>query len=257
MDALILAGGENKRLPVMKGFLRINRKRIIEFNIELLNGIFDRVIISTNNPEICFYLGVPMVGDIMKYRGPMVGILSVLIATEASEVFVVACDMPFIKSELIRYIVDKYKTQNIASPAQRMAGGQGKGRIDSHRGEGKGRSESPGSDQIWDAVIPIFGRKTQPLLGIYSKKIAGIMEESIKHGKRSLRRFLKKIDVLYIEEEEVKAIDPEGSSFVNINTIEDYKRERLAIRGLGRSPKVNHICFRNLELKEGGNVCLV
>ncbi|MEW6215397.1 MAG: molybdenum cofactor guanylyltransferase [Nitrospirota bacterium] len=194
MDALILAGGENKRLPVMKGFLRINRRRIIEFNIELLKGIFDRVIISTNNPEICFYLGVPMVGDIMKYRGPMTGILSVLIATEASELFVIACDMPFIEPELIRYIVDKW--------AER-----------------------------WDAVIPIFDKKPQPLLGIYSKRIAGIMEESIKHGERSLRGFLKKIDVLYIGEEEVRAIDPEGRSFVNINTIEDYKRERLAISG--------------------------
>lgn len=185
MDALILAGGENKRLPVTKGFLEINSKKILESNIELLKGIFDRVIISTNNPELYFYLGVPMVGDVFKHRGPMTGILSALSIPEVSELFVTACDMPFIMPGVIRYIVNKW-----------VAG--------------------------YDAVIPVFDNKPQPLLGIYSKRIAQNMEQSIKNGERSLRRFLCGIDVLYIEEKDVRAIDPEGRSFVNINTIDDY-----------------------------------
>jgi molybdopterin-guanine dinucleotide biosynthesis protein A len=55
------------------------------------------------------------------------------------------------------------------------------------------------------------------------------MEDSIRKGMRGLREFLKKIEVLYISEDEVRAIDPEGRSFVNINTVEDYERERLAV----------------------------
>ena len=31
MDAIILAGGENKRFPVIKGFLEVDGKRIIDF----------------------------------------------------------------------------------------------------------------------------------------------------------------------------------------------------------------------------------
>jgi molybdopterin-guanine dinucleotide biosynthesis protein A len=192
VKALILAGGENKRLPVMKGFLKIKGRRIIESNVELLKEIFDCVIISTNNPECYFYLGVPMVGDIVKYRGPMTGLLSALITLEAPEIFVTACDMPFIKPELIRYIVDRWEKR-------------------------------------WDAVIPIFDSKSQPLLAIYSKKVVPKMEDSIRKGMRGLREFLKKIEVLYISEDEVRAIDPEGRSFVNINTVEDYERERLAV----------------------------
>ncbi|MBI5188319.1 MAG: molybdenum cofactor guanylyltransferase [Nitrospirae bacterium] len=202
MDALILAGGENKRLSVLKGFIEIKGKRIIESNIELLSSIFDRVIISTNNPEIYFYLGVPMVGDILKYRGPMTGILSVLISLEVPEIFVTACDMPFIKPELIRYIIDKYSTPSLTLPP---------------RGGGQGWEK-------WDAVIPIFDKKPQPLLGIYSRRIAGSMEESIKQGEKSLKRFLQGMDVLYIDEEEVRIIDPEGRSFININTMEDYEK---------------------------------
>ena len=73
--------------------------------------------------------------------------------------------------------------------------------------------------------MPIFDNKPQPLLGIYSRDIAHTMEKSIREGVRSLRGFLKKIDVLYIPEEEVRAIDPEGRSFVNINTPDDFAKE--------------------------------
>lgn len=219
MKALILAGGENKRLPVIKGFLDIKGKSIIESNIELLMRIFDCVIISTNNPECYFYLGVPMIGDIVKHRGPLTGILSALITLEAPEIFVTACDMPFIKPELIKYIVDKYKTQSTVSPI-RPSGRKSKG---GGKSPGPG-SWTPGSDQSWNALIPVFENKPQPLLGIYSKRLVQKMENSIKEGIRGLREFLKKIDALYVGEEEVRAIDPEGRSFVNINTIEDYKK---------------------------------
>jgi len=188
MDALILAGGENKRFPVIKGFLEVDGKRIIESTIELLSKIFDRVIISANDPELYFYLSVPMIGDIIEYRGPMTGILSALTIPEVSEIFVTACDMPFINAMLIKYIVDKWEKE-------------------------------------YDALIPIFDDKPQPLLGIYSKRIAKSMEQSIINGERSLREFLRGINVFYINEEEVRNIDPESRSFININTIEDFQKE--------------------------------
>jgi molybdopterin-guanine dinucleotide biosynthesis protein A len=203
MKALILSGGENKRLPVIKGLLEIEGRRIIDLTAELLRGIFDCVIISTNKPEVYFYLGAPMVGDVVQHRGPMTGILSVFMTFEASALFVTACDMPFIKPELVRYITDKWiqDTANLSI-------------ITRH---------SPRRKR-WDAAIPIFDKKPQPLLGIYSKRTAAKMEEAIKSGNRSLRKFLEKLDVLYIDEKEVKAIDPKGRSFVNINTLEDYKK---------------------------------
>jgi molybdopterin-guanine dinucleotide biosynthesis protein A len=43
-------------------------------------------------------------------------------------------------------------------------------------------------------------------------------------GKRGLIEMLDRMDVRYIPEEEVMRFDPEGRSFVNINTMEDYHR---------------------------------
>lgn len=211
MDALILAGGENKRLPIIKGLLEINGRRIIESNIELLCKIFNRVIISTNNPELYFYLGIPMIGDVIKYKGPMTGILSSLINLEVPEIFVTACDMPFMNSNLIKYIVNKWaentehRSQNILNFTNNTC------------------HSSP--KKSWDAIVPIFDNRPQPLLGIYSRGIAPRMEKCVKERLISLRKFLQEIDVFFITEEEVSAIDLRGKSFVNINTPEDFERE--------------------------------
>jgi molybdopterin-guanine dinucleotide biosynthesis protein A len=75
-----------------------------------------------------------------------------------------------------------------------------------------------------DAVIPVFSGIPQPLLGIYSNKIKDLMEERISFKGRAMRDFLCDIDVYYIPEKEVLAVDPEGRSFVNINTREDLKQ---------------------------------
>ncbi|MFA4920225.1 MAG: molybdenum cofactor guanylyltransferase [Thermodesulfovibrionales bacterium] len=192
MDALILAGGENKRIPLIKGFLEIRNRKIIETNIELLKSIFSRVILSVNHPELYFYLGLPMIGDVIDSRGPMTGILSVFMNTESADIFVTACDMPYINAILIKYMVEKYN----------------------------GR---------FDALIPLYDGKPQPLFGIYAKRISELMEQRIRSGKKSLLDFLKTINVRYINEEEVRSIDPEGRSFVNINTFKDYQREGGAI----------------------------
>jgi len=188
MDALILAGGENKRIPVPKGFLKINSKTIIESNIELLKGICDRVVVSTNAPELYFSLDVLLIGDVVEQRGPMTGIFSTLINPDLSSVFVTACDMPFINVILIKYMIDRWENR-------------------------------------WDALIPIFERNPQPLFGVYSKEIVTKMEKNIRSGKKKLRNFLREIKVLYVSEEEVRKIDREGRSFVNINTMEDFQRE--------------------------------
>ncbi len=188
MDALILAGGENTRMAVPKAAMIINGVRIIDRNIELLKNIFGRIYVSTNTPERYFYTGAILVGDVLHEKGPMTGIYSVLRVPGVSAVFVTACDMPFINVILMKFLIGRWK-------------------------------------EDMDALIPVYRNKPEPLFGIYSRNIAGLMEHGIKSGKRSLQDFLGKISVVYVDEEEVRQRDPEGKSFVNINTLEDYQRE--------------------------------
>lgn len=195
MIGAILSGGENKRIPVLKGFLTIEGGTIIGRSIGVLGKVFDKIVISANIPERYFSLGMPLIGDIRKEKGPMIGILSVLVATGEDAIFVVACDMPFINEKLIRYMVEKHRTE---------CAEQGAGNC--------------------DAVIPVFRGYPEPLFGIYTKRAAESMESLIRNGQRSLADMLAHLRVKYIAEQEVRAVDPEGESFVNINTMEDYER---------------------------------
>lgn len=189
MTGLILAGGENRRLPVLKAFLTIEERPIIERSLEILQRVLGRVVISTNQPEQYFRLGVPLIGDVIRERGPLTGIVSALTATGVCALFVVACDMPFINEELIRYMVDVWNRNRDTA-----------------------------------AVIPVFEGKEEPLFGIYTDTVTGIGETMIRHGERGIQALLKTVPVQYISEEEVRAVDPRGDSFVNINTMADYER---------------------------------
>ncbi|HXX58358.1 MAG TPA: molybdenum cofactor guanylyltransferase [Thermodesulfovibrionales bacterium] len=189
MTAAILSGGENRRIPRLKSLLTVEGRTIIERTIDVLGGVFDRVIINTNEPEYFFHFGLPMIGDLKKERGPLTGIFSVLVATGEDSVFFVACDMPFLHEGLLRHMADAYK----------------------------------GSSDV-DAVVPVFRGMTEPLVGIYTKNAVAIMEGIFKEEKRSPGELLKRLKVRYIDEETVREIDPSGRSFVNVNTPEDYER---------------------------------
>ena len=69
MTGTILAGGENRRIPLLKGHIEINGEKIIDSSVNLMRNLFGRVVISTNTPELYFYCGVPMIGDIINQRG--------------------------------------------------------------------------------------------------------------------------------------------------------------------------------------------
>jgi len=193
MTGTILAGGENRRIPILKGYIEVNGKRIIDSNVTVMKSLFQGTVISTNSPELYFYCGIPMIGDALPERGPLTGIFSVLLNVKDDAIFVAACDMPFLSKRLIRHIADKYNNS--------------------------------GTNK-YDAAIPVFEGRPQPLLGIYSKNILGVIEKRLNNGMKKLKDMLTEINVLYIKEEEIREIDPEGRSFMNINTMEDLEKVR-------------------------------
>jgi molybdenum cofactor guanylyltransferase len=191
MNAMILAGGENRRIGFQKCLAEVEGMRIIEKNLKKFEKYFKIIFISTNNPETFFYLGRPLTGDILNHCGPMTGIFSVLVSSGSSEIFVSACDMPFIDEKVIGLIRDRYNGQ--------------------------------------DALIPVFNKRPQPLLGIYSAKAADLMEKKIRLRDCGMTAFLDEINTVYIDEEDIAKVDPSGRSFVNINTMEDYEKFKLTI----------------------------
>jgi molybdopterin-guanine dinucleotide biosynthesis protein A len=196
---VVLAGGENSRMPVLKAFIEIDGEKIIERNLRLLKSLFNEVFIVTNQPQYYSYLGVPMLGDVYDIRGPMTGIFTSLLCSSNRWVFVSACDMPFINRSLITYCASK--TYNC------------------------------------DAVVPVYGGMTEPLFAFYSKRLIDNMEKAIASGKKGLNDFLNTKRVKYISEDEIGELNLNAISFTNLNTPEDIENYLLHERNTARRKK--------------------
>ena len=189
MKAIVLAGGENSRYPSPKAFLKTGDETIIERTLRVLTEAVSAepgdILISTNEPEMYFKFGVPLIGDTVKGAGPMGGIVSVFDATGADELFVAACDMPFIRAEVVQYII--------------------------------ANREGP-------ATAAVMNGRPHPLLAVYSVNLLGEMKNRLANGRHSLTSLLEDTGAALLEEKALRELDPEGASFANVNTPEDYEQ---------------------------------
>ena len=182
---VILAGGENSRMPILKGFIEVNGQSILRRNLSIMKNLFRNVFIVTNEPEAYSSFRVSMAGDVYTTRGPMTGILTSLLNSPTPWVFISACDMPFINDKLIHYMASKRDK--------------------------------------FDAVVPVLENKTEPLFAFYSKELINSIEKNVLGGNKSLRDFLISKRVKYVPVKEIIKIDPEALSFINLNTPGDVE----------------------------------
>lgn len=183
---VILAGGENRRMPVPKALIRVRGSRLIERALRTYQRLFPEVFIITDRPEDFIYPGVKLLADVYDIRGPMTGILTALISSPNRWIFVAACDMPFLSGDVIRYM----------------------------------SSVKSG----YDAVVSVVQGRTQPLFAFYSKRMLAGMERAVLKKRGALKDFLNTKRVQYVNEDEIRRFDPGACSFINFNTPEDLRR---------------------------------
>ena len=106
ITGIILSGGKSKRMGVNKSLLKIGNKSLIEIIHEIIVDLFEEIILSTNESQLYEFLKLKSYKDIYPNKGPLSGIHSGLINSKTDKNFVVSCDMPFMTSEMIEYLVD-------------------------------------------------------------------------------------------------------------------------------------------------------
>jgi len=101
--AVILAGGQSVRMGFDKQLLRIGGVRIIDGMISKLSAEFTQILVSTNKPELYKNIDCRVLGDTIG-KGPLAGIYMGLKCCVSDNLYVTACDMPFISLDYIRYV---------------------------------------------------------------------------------------------------------------------------------------------------------
>jgi len=186
VTGIILAGGKNLRMGKNKAFLEVNGQRIIDRTAILFRDIFDEVILVTNTPLDYLDLNLRTVTDLVPGKGSLGGIYSGLFHASYAHAFVVACDMPFLHADLIRYEIDLCPR--------------------------------------FDIVIPRTEDGYQPLHAVYSQRCLPFMEDLLRKDILKIIDFFPQVKKREVSTEEIRRFDPGVRSFQNVNTPEDLAR---------------------------------
>jgi len=212
-SAMILAGGASRRMGRDKAWIEIQGKPLVLHVVDRLRELTDDIVIVTNDPAPYASLGYTLVADEAPQGGPLAGLAAGLAAARNDAVIAVAVDMPFLNTDLLRYLVSLAADADVVlpsfpidAPASTTEGVQGGGR--------KGKGER-GKDL-----------DQHPLHAVYRRACLAPIRAALARGERRLNSFYADVRVRVVSVEEIARYDPDGRSFWNINTPEDLARVR-------------------------------
>src|SRR5690606_1288114 len=75
-----------------------------------------------------------------------------------------------------------------------------------------------------DVVVPRWESRYQPLLAVYRRTVLPFLADQL--AKQELRPvfLFDKVRTRVVEEDEIRRFDPDGASFFNMNSPEDYQQ---------------------------------
>jgi molybdopterin-guanine dinucleotide biosynthesis protein A len=204
MDAItgiIVAGGKGTRLGGCdKAFLEIGGEPVIVRTLRTLAGLFTRTIVVARHPERFVGIHADVTTDVYPGCGPLAGIHAGLRAVDAPYVFVVACDMPLLDAEVIRFLVDRI---------------------------------GPDPDQGPDAIVPWWDGDMEPLHAVYATRCLARIDAALARGDHSVRDFLRHVRVDHVPEATLARLAGAARSFTNVNTPDEL--DRLVTHGVAAS----------------------
>ena len=196
VTGVVLAGGKSRRMGRDKAFLPFGTGMLIERVIEVLHQVTEDVILITNTPELYQRFGLPMFSDVIPEAGSLGGIYTGLVSAKAPYSLCLACDMPFVKSEFLRFLCET-------------------------------ATET-------DVVIPRNAEDFQPLCAVYSQVCREPIRQKIDAGRLKITGFFDQVRVRVVEGELLTRYDPHDVMFFNANTPEEYEHARRMLEELDR-----------------------
>jgi molybdenum cofactor guanylyltransferase len=193
-SGIILAGGRSTRFGGGEKSLRaVEGKPMICRVREALQPVVDELVVSVRD-ERQRDLVYPFLSednhafayDRLQGIGPLAGVLESLKLARGEYVFIAACDMPFINSQVIDLLFEKARGHDAAVPA------------------------GPGDF-------------LEPLHAVYRREpMIRAVKESLDKGEHRIASPLRHLkDVVYVSYDEIRAVDPDLKTFLNINRAED------------------------------------
>ncbi len=183
--AVVLTGGKSSRMGRPKALLPFDGEPLIAHIVRSLKKMFAEAIVVAAPEQELPILPAVLVRDEIAYQGPVSGIYHGLIASTKEVCFVTSCDAPFLNLQLIAHLLSQI------------------------------------SD--CDVVVPYWQERFQPLHAVYRRGVMPLLKEQLERGELRPIFLYDKVRTRKITEDEIRGFDPEGLSFLNMNSPADYE----------------------------------
>lgn len=184
IGAIVLAGGKSVRMGQDKALLPWNGTTLLEHCVANLRELTSNIVIVADRADRYALSGCRMAADLYPDAGPVGGIVTGLTALGEGRHIVIACDMPFVRTELLRLLLDS-------------------------------------ATEDWDAVVPEIGGQIEPLCAVYRSSAIPPLRRFLDSGQRAAQRAVQSLHTRFLGEDNLRHADPNLISFTNLNTPAD------------------------------------
>lgn len=208
---IVLCGGQSRRMGRPKAWLPLGPETLLQRVVRLVSVAAHPVVVvaAVDQDLPPLPADVQIARDQCDQAGPLEGLRAGLAALAIHQptssvdgpdnglvelqsgaslvkaVFATACDTPLIRPELIRFLASQLGTH--------------------------------------DAVVPVDGKHFQPLTAVYRLTSSIRIEALLAQGKSRLSAVCEQLDTLALPIDQLRTIDPQLESLLNINHPEQYE----------------------------------
>ena len=184
MTGVVLIGGKSERFGSDKVLSRFKGKPLIDHVVDTIQPLFDEIILIGHKRKGLENFRV--IEDIKPGCGPLGGIYTALMTTDAEYCFVCATDMPNLNAGLISHMISQ---------------------ADGH-----------------DIVMPMWSKGREPLHAIYRRSVIPYAASLLDQNIFRIFALIEKVDNLFIPEGIIRLYGDPAVLFSNINTQHDMLR---------------------------------
>ena len=200
LAGIVLVGGGSERMGNDKCSIELGGRTLVQRVVDALDAVADEIVVVSaqgrDPPPVQAARPPRHTVDTVRDGGPLVAILAGIEATSAPVSVVVACDLPFVRPELLRLLAERARAGALF-------------------------------------VVPVHEEQPQLLCSAWRREALPVLRARIEAGDRAVHAMLDTLDAELAPPEVWREADPDGRSFVNLNTPEDLARARAALDASG------------------------
>lgn len=193
---VVLCGGQSRRMGRAKADLPFGEETLLQRVVHTLLGCLERVVIVHAEGQVLpeFDDRVSLVADQVAFEGPLLGILAGMehcasLHPGVRSVYVTSCDAPFLRTEFVLSVMDQLAE--------------------------------------YDVAVPLGERFFYPLAAGYAVEVFPKVQSLVAAGERRPRALFDLCNTRQIPVDQLRNVDPELQSLVNLNSPEDYRQALL------------------------------